>query len=216
MNENNKSSFFTALVGNILPLLGVLFFNWSVTSILLAYWLENVVIGVYQVLKMRRSKVNFPHNEKNKLVVGPLRPILSSEKVFYPIFFCVHYGLFLLVHLFFLWFFGQTIKDEVLFAWPVVVSALPFLITHGRVYVSEYVEKKQYEQIPMAKLFIAPYRRIFIMHATLIIGSIPLFFLLPVIPKIGAVLVFLKVILDVVLKEKEFDFWKKLEEKGKI
>lgn len=214
MNESTKSSFFPALVGNIFPLIGVLFFNWSVISILLAYWLENVVIGVYQVIKMHRAEVNFPTNERNKLVVGPLRPILASEKVFYPIFFCIHYGIFLLGHLFFLRFFGQMLKESVSFTWPVVVSAIPFVVTHGRAYVSEYVEKKQYAEIPMAKLFIAPYRRIFIMHATLIIGSIPLLFLAGSVPKIGVVLVLLKVILDVVLKEKEFGFWKKLEEKN--
>ena len=66
----------------------------------------------------------------------------------------------------------------------------------------------------MAKLFVAPYRRIFIMHFTLIVGSIPLLFLSGSVPKIGVVLVLLKAILDMVLKEKEFGFWKKLAEKN--
>ena len=54
-----------ALLQNSIPLLGVLFFHWSVFALLLSYWLENVVIGVYQVLKMRRATLNYPVGQKN-------------------------------------------------------------------------------------------------------------------------------------------------------
>ena len=40
------------VVANLIPLIGVLFFGWSVWNILVIYWLENGIVGVINVLKM--------------------------------------------------------------------------------------------------------------------------------------------------------------------
>lgn len=211
MKEALPQKIYLALFGSIVPLIGVLFFHWSVFAILLSYWLENVVIGVYQVLKMRQATMNYPVNERNALVLGPLRPVMPSERLFLPIFFCVHYGLFLWGHLQFLRFFGNVGSSSVLFNWTILLSALPFVITHGKIYIEKYIGEKQYEKIPLAKLFIGPYRRIVVLHMVVILGSIPLMFASKFIPFVGVFLILLKVILDVVLEEKEFAFWKKFD-----
>ena len=39
------------LAGNALPLLGVLIFHWQVFPIVLLFWAENVVAGIFTVLK---------------------------------------------------------------------------------------------------------------------------------------------------------------------
>lgn len=213
MKETSNKKIVAALVGNILPLVGVLFFDWSVFAILLSYWLENVVIGIYQVLKMRRAALNYPVNEKNKFVMGPLRPITAGEKIFYTIFFCVHYGLFLFGHLQFLRFFGGLQGDVVVFNSIILLTVVPFFVTHGKLYFKKYIGEKEYEKIPLMKLFIGPYRRILVMHTTIIFGSIPLLFFARVFPQVGVIVVILKIVLDVVLKEKEFAFWKKIENK---
>ncbi len=41
------------LAGNLVPLTGVLFFGWSVFALLLLFWLDNVVIGLYMIVRMR-------------------------------------------------------------------------------------------------------------------------------------------------------------------
>lgn len=209
-NTQNKK-IFRALLGNIFPLIGVLFFHWSIFAILLSYWLENGVIGLYQILKMRRAKMNYPVDKKNSLVMGALRPVTAGERIFYPIFFCVHYGLFLWGHLQLLRFFGVVGAEEVVFTWSILLSAVPFFITHGKLYFEKYIGEKQYEQVALAKLFVGPYRRIFVMHITIILGSIPLVFLATLFPQAAVLVVLLKIVLDVVLKEKEFAFWNKIE-----
>jgi len=148
------------------------------------------------------------------LVIGPLRPVKPGEKFFLSMFFCVHYGLFLFGHMQFLRFFGERLAEAVSFNWTILLSVVPFFVAHGKSYFEKFLGEKEYEHIPLAKLFIGPYRRIFVMHATIIFGSIPLVFAAGVFPQVGVVLVLLKIILDVVLKEKEFAFWKKLEEKN--
>ena len=63
---------------NLLPLLGVLFFNWDVVALVVLYWSENLVLGFYTVLKM--------------LVKSPLGGLGKS------LFFLIHYGGFCAVH----------------------------------------------------------------------------------------------------------------------
>ena len=71
---------------NLLPLCGVLFFNWSVYEVLLLYWSENIIIGVFNLARfwtvLRRR------GDYSVLFLGP--------------FFCVHYGGFAFGHLVFL------------------------------------------------------------------------------------------------------------------
>ena len=43
------------IVANAIPLIGVLILGWSVWNILVIYWLENGVVGVFNVLKIARA-----------------------------------------------------------------------------------------------------------------------------------------------------------------
>ena len=40
------------LVANLIPLVGVLFFNWSLLTILVLYWIENGIVGFWNVPKI--------------------------------------------------------------------------------------------------------------------------------------------------------------------
>ena len=40
------------LVANVIPLIGVLFFGWSLLTILVLYWLENGIVGLWNVPKI--------------------------------------------------------------------------------------------------------------------------------------------------------------------
>jgi hypothetical protein len=37
------------LIANAIPLIGVLFFGWSLITILVIYWLENGIVGFWNV-----------------------------------------------------------------------------------------------------------------------------------------------------------------------
>ena len=43
------------IVANAIPLFGVLFLGWNVWTILTIYWLENGVVGFFNVLKMAQA-----------------------------------------------------------------------------------------------------------------------------------------------------------------
>ena len=40
------------VAANLVPLAGVLFFGWSVFATLLLFWVENVIVGGFNVLRM--------------------------------------------------------------------------------------------------------------------------------------------------------------------
>ncbi len=198
----NQKKWFSALVSNILPIIGVLFFNWSVFSLLLSYWLENIVIGLYQVLKMKRATSNYPVNQQNKMIPGPLRPVKPAERVFAIIFFCVHYGMFCGGHLTFLYFFGAMVGDPIHFTSYILLSSIPFFITHGKNYFDSYVANKEYETTPLAKLFFSPYRRIVTLHLIITFGAVPILLAASFSSKLTIVLIILKILLDTKITQK--------------
>src|SRR5262245_52984701 len=107
----------TALVlANLTPLFGVLFLHWSVFSLLLLYWLENVTVGVVNVLRLQLAppfrellreetspSIQAPHGEglatlAARYRAGQRRALLAVEswmvKLGATLFFCVHWGMF--------------------------------------------------------------------------------------------------------------------------
>lgn len=54
------------VAANRVPLAGVLFFGWSVFATVLLFWLENVILGAFNVLRMAWAQ---PENPVSWLVV---------------------------------------------------------------------------------------------------------------------------------------------------
>src|SRR6185503_5564408 len=73
-----RTSLGALVIANMVPLLGVLALDWDLYGVMVLYWAENSIIGLYNVLKMLR-------------VGGAKAAPLAA-------FFCVHYGIFMLVH----------------------------------------------------------------------------------------------------------------------
>lgn len=80
---------------NLIPLFGVLFFGWSLFSIVLLYWFENGVIGFFNVLKIGWARK--PVSGESRFTING-RPANSFGKAFLIPFFIFHYGLFWTVH----------------------------------------------------------------------------------------------------------------------
>lgn len=85
-----------AVAINLIPIAGVLFWGWSAFALILLYWLENVIVGVRNVLSMWASAITNG---------GLMLPAAA----FFSVFFTFHYGLFCLVHgMFVVSFFGEA------------------------------------------------------------------------------------------------------------
>jgi hypothetical protein len=167
--REKPASAWILVAANVLPLVGVLFWDWDVFPLLMLFWAENVIIGVLNALKM--------------LLADPADPALWAGKVFMVPFFCVHYGLFTAVHgALVLALFGGKFYDLQQLdlrgaAWraasyyelwlPLGVLAA----SHAFSFVWNYLYRGEFRRTPVAKLMMSPYGRVFVLHVVVLAGG---------------------------------------------
>ena len=168
------------LLWNLIPVTGVLLFGWSAFSLLIFYWIENVVIGGFNALKL--AVLCGAHGKKGALAGAFLVP-----------FFCVHYGLFCYVHGVFLLamlMFGGMAPPAVaegmdpmnLFAavWSQLqldeelrLGVLALLATQALAFLLLWLVPGRWRDThPMIQMF-EPYGRIIVLHLTIFVATIP-------------------------------------------
>lgn len=89
------------MISNLIPVIGVLFLGWSVYFIMILFWLENVIIGSFNVLKMLTARGGILPGGLG--VSDAVVAIASHARWLLIPFFIIHYGGFALVHGFFVW-----------------------------------------------------------------------------------------------------------------
>ncbi len=160
-----RASALALIAANLVPLVGVLALNWDVTPIMIFYWSENLVIGFYNVLKMRRAQGSVAGSD----TVWNDRPVQQSDRRAMIVFFIFHYGLFTLFHgIFVLIMFGVRYRG----VFSELGLALLFLtVSHGVSYWRNFIGRGEYQRVDFTTLFWQPYSRVVIMHLTILIGG---------------------------------------------
>ncbi len=191
------------IAANLIPLFGVLFFGWSLFAIMLLYWLENIVIGIFNVIRMRRAEKPMPDAQAGVKLGG--KPYVPEMKRQLIAFFILHYGLFTAVHGVFVF---ALFKSDEMPTLAIVMGFVSLLWSHAVSYFTNYIGKGEYKSLSAPDLFIQPYKRIFIMHLTIIFGGgfsmaigAPIFALV--------VLIALKITVDILLHLHERDVFAK-------
>ena len=149
-------------MANLVPLVGVLFFDWSLFTIMFVFWMESAVIGCFNVLKL--------------VIVANILSIIMVP------FFVVHYGAFMSGHLVFI--FALFSPDERSFSgfFPprdllishimnVWLAFLGVSLSHGISFFYNFIGKKEFRRSTPEKQMMAPYGRIILMHVTIIFGG---------------------------------------------
>jgi hypothetical protein len=160
-----RLSLVSLILANLWPLLGVLFLGWTVFAVVLLFWIENVIVGVFNLARMALARGGS----------GGQRIL----KVFLMPFFTVHYGMFTLVHGVFVFaLFGGTVPLSAPEALPDVLrgagvgpAALALLASHGISFVANYVLGGEYRTTTAAALMLAPYGRVVVLHVVIIMGA---------------------------------------------
>lgn len=143
---------------NLIPLIGTTYANWNIFSVMLMYWLETAIIGWFTVKRMRFLALKANENPKDPF----------SFNVFLLPFFCLHFGIFMFVHLIFVFafFFSSQIS------WPGVIFMFASLyFSHWLSYSQNFIEHMEYKSVTQDSLFWRPYPRVIVMHLTVIFGG---------------------------------------------
>lgn len=170
-NERAAISDIALIASNCVPLFGVLVLHWQVFPIILLYWCENVVVGVFNVLKMAAAM--------------PQTSAFWVLKVFLIPFFCFHYGMFTGVHGVFVFtlFGGTQVRHSGSWPTPAIVQAAiaqtgiglavaALAASHFVSFVWNYLLGGECRRVSPPELMAQPYSRVFVLHFTIIIGGI--------------------------------------------
>ncbi len=168
------------IAANLVPAVGLLFFGWDVFSLVFLYWFENVVIGVYQALRMALAGGLTPLPMDRIVITNPtamqaefqrkLGNVSAGLKYFLIPFFCVHYGVFCFGHgLFVMNFFGHrgaAATQAARFQAPdnVGLAMIALIVIHGFIFVKDYVLDGEWKNASAAQLMMEPYGRIVTLH----------------------------------------------------
>jgi uncharacterized protein DUF6498 len=160
-------SLFALLLANALPIAGVLFFGWSVFPLVLVYWLENVVVGAFNVAKL--------------LLAKPAEPVYWLGKAFLVPFFVVHFGMFTYIHgVLVVALLGPkgTQPFDLLGTIPPAIEAnhlgwavVGLVASHGLSFYWNYLKNGEYQRASLNALMTQPYGRVMVLHFTVLFGG---------------------------------------------
>jgi len=155
------------VIANALPLVGVLFLGWSVFPLVLVYWLENLVVGGFNVAKL--------------LLAQPRQPAYWLGKAFLIPFFLVHFGGFIYIHgVLVVSLFGPKATQgfDLLTSVPAAIRAnqlgwalLGLVVSHGLSFYWNYVKSGEYQRASLNALMAQPYSRVIVLHMTVLFGG---------------------------------------------
>jgi len=189
------------LASNFLPLIGVIWWEWSPFLVLALYWSENVAVGVTSALKMLWCTGG-----------------TAKERISTAGFFTVHYGLFTFIHGIFVLALGGFLGKEYYGAadaqyspWLIGGTAVALIASHAYDFIQDFLLEGRGRKLGPGSHMWRPYPRMIVLHVTIVLGVFAALFL-GASWAVIALLVVLKTILDLALqlglREKEEKLWR--------
>lgn len=171
-----------AMATALLPLVGVLVFDWPAAAVLGLYWLDNVLIGTFHLAKMfsaqgrmldpnyeatLRSNTNWDDAQKDLMV----RNAKAVQHHVMPWFFLVHYGLFCAAHAGFIaMLFDGAFGD---FNSAVGLLTLAVMLAQHALDLHAFRRDPELVVLPRVLLMFQPYPRVIVLHLALLLGMLP-------------------------------------------
>jgi len=170
MSAEHRLELAAAIAAAIVIAAGVLFFGWPTFTVLAFYWIENAVIGVFNLVRMAVAGAR-----SGQLVNG----------VFLCGFFIVHYGLFCLAHAYFITalFGAEGVDDHFMFDPAMAllsrtasneigaIALLAIVVSAGIDTVQWLMSADVTDRADPQRVMFAPYGRIVVLHIVLLGGG---------------------------------------------
>lgn len=147
------------ILSNLFILFLAIELQWDIFTLIILYWLETAIIGFFTISKLIH--------------------LAKWRAVGLIIFFCLHFGIFMSVHLIFiLGMFGEheTLSAETFAEVPntiklVLFPAISLFASHLYSFTVNYIGKKEYKKHSPLYFFVYPYPRVIVMHLTILFGA---------------------------------------------
>ncbi len=235
--SGNRASLAFLIAANLMPLAGVVFFEWDAGFLILAYWFENLVIGFYALGKMFLANKP-PEGEAPEPLFSS--PLIIGGKLFMMAFFVVHFGGFCALHgVFILFMTGLSpvdVFEKLSPDWPgplvfpalligvlravfaerppgVEILLVVLFLSHGFSFAQNFIGKREYLRTNIEDQMNAPYGRITVIHIAIIVGAAPVMALGSPLPLL-VLLIVGKVALDLHFHRRSHRKWQEGETPG--
>jgi hypothetical protein len=173
------------IAANTIPLIGAVFFGWSIFSLMFLFWFENVIIGALNVVRFLGAQ---PSRDEEAANSKGVRIFELCLQLFFAGFFSFHYGMFCFVHgMFVVSMFGSDVGFSmrsgpigimaicvpILIKEKLVYAALAIFISHLFSLCYNYFYKGERVGAELQQIMGRPYGRVVVLHITIILGAVP-------------------------------------------
>lgn len=171
------------VVANLVPLAGVVFWGWDLWTILALYWVENGIVGLWNIAKIMKAEGPVPASAPAAARLIPRAGVASFFVVHYGIFWVVH-GIFVLVALPAFGNFSAGGLAPPALGEPgllvpgiraridlVAFGAIWLAISHGISYWTVFLGRGEYRRVSPQQQAQAPYGRLLVLHVTIVFGA---------------------------------------------
>lgn len=169
MRKLDSSEIFL-IVANIFPIIGIFFFDWSIFSVLIAYWVETGVVLFYALVKGVYLAINRKKKEDVSEVLFSIILNIAMYGCAMLIYFAVILNLaypFSGIETTLSGVFKEYIKE-------IILMTVVFLISHGQSFYFNLIKNKEAEKIEVKELLSDSAHELFIrflfMQSIAIIG----------------------------------------------
>lgn len=170
---------------NLIPLFGVLYLGWDARALILAYFLETIIVVLFHAIRLwyvHWRWGNLPETEARRLQYKPTNGAAQMPGSFMPIFLLLFCGIFIFVQSFILGGFAEKSFPNGIFqamyeaaigslAWVLISFSMWQLV----VFTREIITNK-YEGWPAEELVLQPFKRIMVQQLTVILGGFVIMF----------------------------------------
>ncbi len=150
------------LLTNMVPLVGLIWFDWNGLDIIGLYWLEFVLIGFFTIIKIWFAEARAIASRHIPAIVA-LTNLPASITI---LFFVFHFGIFVGVYFSFL---EDAIGLSLLFSADVMAAGLVFFVSHGFSLLYHYFYRREYQIVTSGAMMMQPYVRLIPMHFSILL-----------------------------------------------
>lgn len=190
MKKLKYPSAIALIAANTVPILGAIFLDWSIFSLMFLFWIENVIIGVMNVVKLLGAQP--ADGAVSPDTPRAMRIFTICLQIFFTCFFVAHYGGFCAGHGIFVFaLFGKdagwkvpntlsdvaTIVHQLLITQKLLIPVIAIFVSHSFSLSYNYFLKGERKGAQLEYLMARPYGRIIVLHITIILGAVPVMIL---------------------------------------
>lgn len=157
-----------SLAVDLVPVIAVFAFGWGATPLVALYWLENLVIGAFTILRMIGTALDSFFSLAMALFMVP--------------FFFFHYGMFCFVHGIFIRAFaagedGGALEPVSLVHWALGTApemlwfVAAIIVVSALYYAFDFLWRGEYKASNPQQEMFSPYGRIVTLHVAILLGA---------------------------------------------